>query len=189
MQLPLQRFYQDRQSARKAQDPMAAVCVLATVDSTGQPQARTLVLRDVPEGLAIYINASSPKWQQSQGRVVIQTWWPSVQIQYRMQATCQELPAEHIAESWQLRPDVPQRLDWLYQQQAQGSVVSDREELLQRLQDAPAPQPLVAPEGARGLLLIPDEVERLDLNQDNGVHDRLRYELRGDTWQMHTLIP
>ena len=47
---------------------MAAVCVLATVDENGMPQARTLVLRDIPEGLAIYINASSPKWQQSQER-------------------------------------------------------------------------------------------------------------------------
>lgn len=189
MQRPLQRFFQDRQLARQAQDPMAAVCVLATVDGAGRPQARTLVLRDVPEGLAIYLNASSPKWQQSQDRVAIQTWWPSVQIQYRMQARCQELPAEHIAESWQLRPDVPKRMDWLYQQHPQGSVVSDRKELLQRLQDAPAPQPLVAPTGARGMLLIPDEVERLDLNQDNGIHDRQRYELRGEHWQVQTLIP
>ena len=65
------RFAADRAAAREAKDPMAAVCVLATVDENGMPQARTLVLRDIPEGLAIYINASSPKWQQSQERVAI----------------------------------------------------------------------------------------------------------------------
>ena len=104
-------------------------------------QARTLVLRDIPEGLAIYINASSPKWQQSQERVAIQVWWPSVQIQYRIQARCEALPALHIAESWQLRPDVPKQMDWLYQQRPQSSEVNDRDELLNLLQNTQLPAP------------------------------------------------
>ena len=102
---PLLQFQEDRQKARDANDPMAAVCVLASVDENGFPQARTLVLRDIAEGLAIYINASSPKWQQVQDVIAIQTWWPSLQVQYRMQARCEALPATHIAQSWQLRPD------------------------------------------------------------------------------------
>ena len=186
---PLQRFTHDRQAARDAKDPMAAVCVLATVDQRGMPQARTLVLRDIPEGLAIYINASSPKWQQSQEHVAIQVWWPSVQIQYRMQARCELLPAQHIAESWQLRPDVPKQMDWLYQQRPQSSEVNDRDELLNLLEKTRPPEPLVAPEGARGLLLLPERIERLDLNQANGVHDRTRYVLDAGRWLEHTLIP
>lgn len=193
MQDPLLRFKADRQAAWDAKDPMAAVCVLATVDADGLPQARTLVLRDIAdgstEGLAIYINASSPKWQQSQGRVAIQTWWPATQIQYRMQATCQPLPAEHIAQSWQLRPDPPKRMDWLYQQLPQSSTVANRQALLDLLGDAPLPEPLVAPEGARGLLLKPDVIERLDLTQSNGVHDRVRYHRSGDAWRHQTLVP
>lgn len=186
---PVARFAADRAAAREAKDPMAAVCVLATVDENGMPQARTLVLRDIPEGLAIYINASSPKWQQSQERVAIQVWWPSVQIQYRIQARCEALPALHIAESWQLRPDVPKQMDWLYQQRPQSSEVNDRDELLNLLQNAQLPAPLVAPEGARGLLLLPETIERLDLNRSNGVHDRTRYVLDAGRWLEHTLIP
>jgi pyridoxamine 5'-phosphate oxidase len=193
MQDPLSRFKADRQAAWDAKDPMAAVCVLATVDSDGLPQARTLVLRDIAdgsiEGLAIYINASSPKWQQSQGRVAIQTWWPATQIQYRMQVSCKSLPAEHIAESWQLRPDPPKRMDWLYQQYPQGSQVKDRQALLNLLENTALPEPLVAPEGAKGLLLQPDMIERLDLTQSNGVHDRVRYLREGDHWQQQTLVP
>ena len=60
---PLLRFQEDRRP--EAEDPMA-VCVLATVDKNGIPQARTLILRDIAEGMAVYINASSPKWQQCQ---------------------------------------------------------------------------------------------------------------------------
>ena len=77
---------------------MAAVCVLATVDENGIPQARTLVLRDIAEGLAIYINASSPKWQQCQDMVAIQTWWPSVQVQYRMHPCLSEFPSNTFYE-------------------------------------------------------------------------------------------
>lgn len=186
---PIARFAADRAAAREAKDPMAAVCVLATVDENGMPQARTLVLRDIPEGLAIYINASSPKWQQSQECVAIQVWWPSVQIQYRIQARCEALPAQHIAESWQLRPDVPKQMDWLYQQRPQSSEVNDRDELLNLLQNTKPPAPLVAPGGARGLLLLPERIDRLDLNQANGVHDRTRYVLDAGRWLEQTLIP
>lgn len=189
MSNPMARFAADRAAARDAKDPMAAVCVLATVDENGLPQARTLVLRDIPEGLALYINASSPKWQQSQKQVTIQVWWPSIQIQYRMQARCQALPAEHIAASWQLRPDVPKQMDWLYEQRPQSSVINSRDDLLNELQNTNPPTPLVAPEGARGLLVVPQRVERLDLNQINGVHDRVRYVLEAGRWLEHTLIP
>jgi pyridoxine/pyridoxamine 5'-phosphate oxidase len=106
-----------------------------------------------------------------------------------MQVRCKTLPNEHISESWQLRPDTPKRMDWLYQQHAQGSEVSSRETLLQMLQDLSAPEPLTAPVGAKGLLLVPETVERLDLTQANGVHDRVRYRLQASGWEQHTLIP
>ena len=183
------RFAADRGAAREAKDPMAAVCVLATVDEGGLPQARTLVLRDIPEGLALYVNASSPKWEQSQKQVAVHVWWPSIQIQYRIQARCEALPAEHIAESWQLRPDVPKQMDWLYEQRPQSSVVSSREDLLNALENTNPPTPLVAPGGARGLLLGPEKIARLGLRQANGVHDRTQYELDTGRWLEHTLIP
>ena len=189
MDNPLLHFQEDRQKARDANDPMAGVCVMATVDEHGLPQARTLVLRDVAESLAIYINASSPKWQQVQNVIAIQTWWPSLQVQYRIHARCEELPAAHIAASWQLRPNTPKQLDWLYEQNAQGGVVKDRQDLLTRLDAAPRPEPLFAPPGARGLLLLPQSIERLDLNQANGVHERRRYTLHADQWTVTTLIP
>ncbi len=186
---PMLSFQTDRQRAKEANDPMAAVCVLATVDAAGLPQARTLVLRDVAEGLAIYINASSPKWLQSQNVVAIQTWWPSVQIQYRMHAVGRELSSNHVAQSWLRRPDAPKHMDWLYEQTPQSSPVGSRADLLALLDLAEHPQPLVAPPGARGLLLRPQTIERLDLNQTDGVHDRKRFVLEADRWRQETLVP
>ena len=195
MQDPLKQFHAERQLARDAGDPMAHVCVLATVDKHGRPQARTLVLRNVNhEGqprLALFINASSPKWTElaNSESVSVQVYWPSVELQYRMQVKAETLNPQMVAESWQLRPDAPKNMDWLYQQQAQSTMVADRQALLSQLNQLKTPEPLVAPEGAKGLLLQIIEIERLDLTQSNGVHDRTQYTLNNNEWQKQTLVP
>ena len=108
---PIEQFYADRAEAQAAQDPMAAVCCVASYDGA-QVQQRTLVLRDVEGELAIFINATSPKWATLQDAFSLTTWWPSVQVQYRMQGTTSLLDSNLVAESWQLRPDSPKRMDW-----------------------------------------------------------------------------
>ena len=150
---------------------------------------RTLVLRNVNhEGqprLALFINASSPKWTElaNSESVSVQVYWPSVELQYRMQVKAETLNPQMVAESWQLRPDAPKNMDWLYQQQAQSTMVADRQALLSQLNQLKTPEPLVAPEGAIGLLLQIIEIERLDLTQSNGVHDRTQYTLNNNEWQ------
>ena len=101
MNKPIEKFQADRARARDAGDPMAAVCVLATVDEDGRPEARTLVLRQVEDDLALFMHTSSPKWQQLQHGGSINTYWPSVEIQYRMHFTT--LPIDHavVAARWQ----------------------------------------------------------------------------------------
>ncbi|MEM7077756.1 MAG: pyridoxamine 5'-phosphate oxidase family protein, partial [Pseudomonadota bacterium] len=74
---PEARFHSDRAAAFAAEDPNAALCTVASVDADGEPQARTLVLRNVEEQLALFINASSPKWSQFGRPFVVHTYWPS----------------------------------------------------------------------------------------------------------------
>ena len=118
---PIEQFQADRARAREAGDPMAAVCVLATADEHGHPEARTLVLRQVEEDLALFMNSSSPKWQQLQQGGSINTYWPSIEIQYRMRFTTQLIDPAVVAASWQYRPDTPKRMDWFYQLQQAAS--------------------------------------------------------------------
>jgi len=100
-----------------------------------------------------------------------------------------------VAESWQFRPDAPKKMDWLYQQQAQSTAVADRTQLLKQLDQLATPEPLVAPEAAKGLLIQVTEIERLDLTQSNGVHDRTLYTQRQEgqegqgEWHKQTLVP
>lgn len=198
MQDPLAQFHAERQLARDAGDPMALVCVLATVDQQGRPQARTLVLRNVDHNgsprLALFINANSPKWAElaNSDSASVQVYWPSVELQYRMQVQTEALDPKVVAESWQFRPDAPKKMDWLYQQQAQSTAVADRAQLLKQLDQLASPEPLVAPEAAKGLLIQVTEIERLDLTQSNGVHDRTLHTLRQGgqgEWDKQTLVP
>ena len=118
------------------------------------------------------------------------TYWPSVQIQYRLQVATEPVDADFVAESWQLRPDAPKRMDWFYtNQQAQSTDIGSRERLVEEALGLELPEPLIAPETARGLLLKPYRIERLDLTQDNGIHDRTRYQWSEDRWTSTTLVP
>jgi pyridoxine/pyridoxamine 5'-phosphate oxidase len=149
------------------------------------------VLRDFDGGLAIFVNATSPKWPYLRaGSCAVLTYWPSVQVQYRLQARTEPLPASSVAASWQLRPDSPKRMDWLYEQVAgQSTPIDSRDALLAHFEATELPDPLVASPSAMGLFLQPESVERLDLTQSNGVHDRRRYVRDDGQWREQTLIP
>ena len=185
---PLRRLREDRAHARELEDPYAELCALATVDPLGEPQVRTLVLRDLDERLAVFVNASSPKWP-SMDRVAAVIFLASLGIQYRLDCVTEPVPSEIVRASWQLRQETPKRLDWLYEQRAQSSPLGCREQLLTELAAAPVPDPLVAPDSARGLFLEPHSIERLDVQHDSGVHDRRRWHLTGETWRERVLVP
>jgi pyridoxine/pyridoxamine 5'-phosphate oxidase len=186
---PVSLFKIDRDRARAANDPMAN---LLTLGHNGDQTAemRTLVLRDVGNELAIFINATSPKWPNLDKHASFLTYWPSVQIQYRILADVSPVLSDTVSASWQLRPDAPKRMDWFYTQVThQSHPVGTRDALLQQVNALELPDNLVAPDTARGLLLKPYRLERLDLTQENGIHDRTLFQRDGDTWTVQTLVP
>lgn len=185
---PLQWLQEDRARAREQQDPYAELCALATVDPSGRPQVRTLVLRDLHDRLALFVNATSPKWPAME-RVAIMVYLASLGVQYRLNCNTEPVPGELLGGSWQQRPEISKKLDWFYEQRAQSSPVENREQLLSELAAGKVPDPLVAPDSAQGVYLIPWESERLDLNRDGGVHDRRRWRLVHGTWRERVLVP
>lgn len=190
--MTLALFKQDRARAYAAQDANAGLCTLATVDANNQPQARTLVLRDVGDQLALFINATSPKWRELQHsrRAAVTTWWAAIQVQYRLSCTLQPVPEQVVRDSWQLRPAVPKRMDWLYSAIAEQSTeIGTRARLQDELANLTLARPLHAPDSARGLLLLADRIERLDLSMQDGIHDRRLYQLSDQGWQETVLVP
>lgn len=185
---PLRLLQEDRVRARELNDPYAELCALATVDSSRNPQVRTLVLRDLDERLAVFINATSPKWP-SMDYVAAVIFLAALDIQYRLECRTEPVPSKTVKTSWQLRREMPKRLDWLYEERPQSSPLERRAQLLTELAAAPVPNPLVAPDSARGLFLVPHRIERLDVNHDSGVHDRRLWSLTEGTWREQTLVP
>jgi pyridoxamine 5'-phosphate oxidase len=190
---PLELLANDRRAAQQARDPWANLCVLATVDANGFPQARVLVLRDVEDRLGLFVNSTSPKCAElaRTPRVAVLTYLASRSTQYRLGANVSPIDSAMVRSNWQLRPAIPKTMDWLYTTRiAQGGVVASRDALV-ALQAAIAVEigaEPVAPETAVGFYLDIDLVERLELANDR-VHDRRRYTKTIDGWREEVLVP
>lgn len=150
-----------------------------------------LVLREIDDRLGVFVNATSPKTAEfaTSATVAVMTYLPTLTVQYRLQCVLERMSAETVRAAWQMRPAVPKRMDWLYAEHPQSSPVADRAALLDALDAAPLPEPLVAPESATGYFLDPVAVERLDLAGDGGVHDRRQYRYESQDWVETILVP
>ena len=190
---PVARLRQDRARAAERDDPMASLCVVATTGA-GEPEARTMVLRDLEPalsgspGFGLFVNSTSPKFREfrQSSTVALVVYLPSLAVQYRLRCSLEALPEGLVRASWQLRPPMPKRMDWLYEDHPQSSVVDSREELVDLLH---GPEPASAPASAVGFRLLPERVERLDLDTEDGVHDRRRYVFDGRSWREDVLVP
>ena len=193
---PIARFHEDRARARAERDPCAELCALATVNDEGAPDVRTLVLRDIEDSeapdeaprLAVFINDSSPKWA-AMGRVSALAYFPTLKVQYRLSCATAPVSETLVHSRWQDRPEAPKKMDWYYAQRPQSSTIASRAQIIKELGSLGLPEPLVAPPSARGLYLLPFEVERLDLNQPNGIHDRRRWHRPVSSWEETVLVP
>ncbi len=192
MHEPLALLAADRARARELRDPWASLCVLSTHDA-GTPQARVLVLRDISQRLAVFINATSPKQAQlgASSEVAVLTYLASVGVQYRMMAGVERIPDVVVQSSWRERPRIPKVMDHLYARHArQSTVVASPADLQSLFDDVAAglSDDPDAPVEAIGYFLAPREIERLELAADR-LHRRERFTVRGKQWRLETLVP
>ena len=201
---PLGRLDEDRRQARKEQDPWAELCIVSTVTAGGEPSARVLVVRELDPGarrtsasrpespaLGIFVNASSPKVDEfsNSSTVAILIYLPSVMVQYRLRCTLKSIEAAVVHEAWQMRPDIPKRMDWVYETHPQSSEIASRDALIDAVASESREEPLLAPDSAVGYVFQPFEIERLDLRAGDAPHDRRRYTAKNSDWVEAVLVP
>ena len=187
---PVELFKLDQQTARSQKDPYASLCVISTINKEMQPQSRTLVLREVEGSLAIFINKSSPKWEELNNGVALQTYWASTQIQYRMSVSTKPIDKEIINQSWQLRPEIPKKMDWIYENGfPQSSEVTSLDQIRTETGKITEIENLAATENATGLILTPQKIERLSLDTPDGIHDRKLFIYTKERWSESQLMP
>ena len=186
---PIELFGLDRSRARELGDPLVDRCFVSSVDADGNPQARTLVLRDIDGEHALFCNATSRKVEEFRNSksIAVLVFWPSIQIQYRLSVHVSSLNHEIVRSHWQLKPPITKRLDWFYENHPQSSEIASRDCLLRAISDMD--DVTDAPPSTMGLRFQPVLVERLALDTDEGIHDRRRYALVDGNWIVKTLVP
>lgn len=193
---PVSRIKNDRSDARKLGDTNADTCFLALADNQGKASVRTLVLRDIVDNrFTLFMNRTSPKFKAFAGGADFELllWYSSVQRQYRIRGEMQELPGDIAKGSWQRRPQGSKYLDYVYQDMAhQSSEIASRDLLvteLERLKNTYKSAAMQPPEAVTGIELVARQIDMLDLNREDRIHDRRLFELQDGTWQARILIP
>jgi pyridoxamine 5'-phosphate oxidase len=164
---------------------------LGTIDADGAPDARIVLVRGADEtGLAFFTNYESAKSRQLEARAAASAvfGWLDLHRQVRVRGRVERLDAAASDAYFASRPRASQVGAWA---SPQSQVIADRAELEalvvaveERFHGSEVPRP---PHWG-GWLLVPDMFEFWQ-GRPSRLHDRLRYQLVADTWQIARLAP
>ena len=185
------RQWLDEALAAHLDEPTALT--LSTVAAGGQPSSRVVLLKGLPDdaGFLFYTNYDSRKGHElvAQPLAALNFFWPGLERQVRVEGRVEKAPEAMSTEYFQSRPRSSQLGAWA---SPQSQVISSREEL-EALETAVAERfgtqdPLPRPENWGGYILRPTRIEFWQ-GRPSRLHDRIVYELEGNTWKRSRLAP
>ncbi|MBC6989906.1 pyridoxamine 5'-phosphate oxidase [Hymenobacter sp. BT491] len=185
------RTWLDEALAAHLDEPTAMT--VSTVGSHGQPSARVVLLKGLPEdaGFLFYTNYDSRKGHElsAQPLAAMTFFWPGLERQVRVEGRIEKAPQGMSDEYFQSRPRSSQVGAWA---SPQSQPIASREELEQRetevLNRFGAQDPLPRPPHWGGYILRPHRIEFWQ-GRPSRLHDRIVYEQEGNGWQLSRLAP
>ena len=188
---PFEQFEAWMQQALDANivDP-TAMC-LATVDDSGRPWQRVVLLKGFDEnGFVFYTNLSSRKALNidSNSQASIQFSWLQLDRQVIVGGRAERLADTEVVEYFNSRPLSSQLAAWASDQSSPIASRGVLEENFKVIQEKFSSSEVPVPDFWGGYRIIPEEFEFWQ-GGEKRLHDRFCFLLRGDDWEISRLSP
>jgi len=171
-------------------DP-TAMCV-ATVDSSGQPSQRIVLLKDFNrDGFVFYTNLGSRKAEElaQNNKVSLHFPWHNIERQVIVYGKAERLSHAQVLKYFLSRPKESQLAAWASEQ---SRPVSSRQALMQKFAEVKhkfAKGDVSLPSFWGGYLVKPHQIEFWQGGEAR-LHDRFMYRLQDDnSWNVERLAP
>ena len=191
---PFDRFsvlLADAVALGRTQIPEPTAFALGTVDDTGQPSVRIVLLKAVDErGFVFYTNYESRKGREllAHRRAAMCFHWQPMERQVRVEGEVAEVGAEEADEYFASRPRGSQVGAWASLQSQRIATPGDLEarvaEVERRYEGVAVPRP---PHWS-GFRIVPRRIEFWH-GMPNRLHERNVYVKDGDGWRTEVLYP
>jgi pyridoxamine 5'-phosphate oxidase len=187
---PMQQFERWFEEARQAQVLEANGMILSTIDANMRPKARVVLLKGLDErGFVFFTNYNSQKGNDLSHHAVaaLTFWWVELERQVRIEGVVEKVTDQESDLYFSSRPKGSQLGAWVSEQSkviAGREVLDKRQEEFESLFDEKVPRP--AHWG--GYRLMPDAIEFWQ-GRPSRLHDRLKYQKKGEVWTIERLAP
>ncbi len=188
---PIVQFQSWFDAAVAAEVPEPNAMTLATASKAGVPSARIVLLKGLDSrGFVFYTNYESRKGVEllENPQAAIVFLWKVLERQVRIEGRVEKVSDAETEAYFHSRPLASQLGAWSSEQ---SRVVTDRsvlEQSFQQLQAQYADQEVPRPPHWGGFRVIPHEIEFWQ-GRPSRLHDRLRYRLVQEHWQIDRLAP
>jgi pyridoxamine 5'-phosphate oxidase len=187
---PIRQFELWFKDALDAGLPLPNAMTLATVDATGAPSARVVLLKGVEDGAFIfYTSYASRKARELEARraACLVFLWSQLERQVRIEGTASEVPAADSDRYYASRPLGARLSAWASEQSepvpSRAFLEERLREMKRRFADAPPRPPHWG-----GYRVAPQAIEFWQGRADR-LHDRLLYRKQPAGWTLERLAP
>ncbi|HEX7862470.1 MAG TPA: pyridoxamine 5'-phosphate oxidase [Verrucomicrobiae bacterium] len=187
---PIHQFKNWFQAALSAGVVEPNAMTLATVDASGQPSSRIVLLKDVDDrGFTFYTNYESRKGRElaANSKAALTMFWPGLERMVCVRGATEKLGREESEIYFKSRPIGSRLGAWV---SSQSTPIPNREYLENKLREVTAKHgenPPIPPYWG-GFVLRPATVEFWQ-GRPSRLHDRFLYTKSGETWKIDRLSP
>ena len=190
-QEPLLKVNKWLQEALNLEVPLPHAMNLSTVDDSGQPSSRMVLLKSISDkGIIFYTDYESHKGQMlnTNSKAALNFWWAKTDKQIRIQGICVKPSEKESDEYFQSRPRGSQISATVSFQSKEIKSYSDLVKDAEDLEKRASGNDIGRPARWGGYLLVPNRIEFWK-NQSNRLHKRELFTLESIKWKKTLLSP